>query len=72
MARKTETKRNLFAELMTGIDEMRAPTLTTLEWAHQPEKLNLSEAALMKIQETASASREPSARLRAAVTRHRR
>jgi len=49
-----------------------ASSVTALEWALKPEKLNLPAAALAKIQKTMVASKRPSARLRAAAKRHRR
>jgi uncharacterized protein (DUF1778 family) len=48
------------------------PTLTALEWALSPDKLELPDAALAKMQEMVDAPAEPSARLRAAAKRRRR
>lgn len=50
--------------------ELMTPTLAALEWSLKPAKLDLSEAALVKIQEAVNAPARPSARLRAAAKRH--
>jgi hypothetical protein len=49
--------------------EFVTPTLATLEWALQPQRLALPDAALAKIQELAGAAAKPSPRLRAAAKR---
>lgn len=52
--------------------EIATPTLSALEWALKPERLDLPPTALEKMHELASAPTEPSARLRAAAKRHRK
>lgn len=52
--------------------ELMTPTLTALEWALSPQKLELTDEALTKMQVMVSASAEPSGRLRSAAKRHRR
>ena len=52
--------------------ELMTPTLAVLEWALRPERLELSDAALTKMQELADAPAEPSPRLRAAAKRRGR
>jgi hypothetical protein len=49
--------------------ELVTPTLAALEWSLKPAKLELSEAALAKIQEVIKAPARPSERLRAAAKR---
>jgi hypothetical protein len=51
--------------------ELATPTLSALEWAQKPEKLDLSAAALTRAQKLADAAPAPSPRLRAAAKRHR-
>src|SRR6185369_2040571 len=52
--------------------EMVTPTLAALEWALQPEKLELPAEALAKMHELVEAAPQPSPRLRAAAKRHRK
>ena len=52
--------------------ELTTPTLTTLEWALSSKKLDLPEAALVKMQQLVDAPAKPSERLRAAAKRHGR
>src|SRR5688500_10094433 len=52
--------------------EIATPTLSALEWALRPEKLELSAEALAKLHALVEAAPEPSARLRAAAKRHRK
>jgi len=52
--------------------ELMTPTLTAIEWALKPDKLELPDAALAKMQEMVDAPAEPSARLRAAAKHRRR
>lgn len=47
--------------------ELATPALSALEWAQQPEKLNLEPAALEKIQGLVSNAPAPGGRLRAAA-----
>lgn len=51
--------------------ELVTPTLAALEWALKPAKLQLSEAALVKIHEMVNAPTRPNVRLRAAAKRQR-
>jgi len=55
-----------------AVCELMTPTLTAIEWALEPEKLELPDAALAKMREMVDAPAEPSARLRAAAKRRRR
>ena len=55
-----------------AVCELTTPTLTAIEWALQPDKLELSDAALAKMQELVDAPVEPGARLRTAARRRRR
>jgi hypothetical protein len=57
---------------LQAVCELMTPTLTALEWALSPDKLELPDAALAKVQELVDAPVEPSARLRAAAKRRRR
>ena len=50
--------------------EMATPTLSALEWALEPAKLELSPTALAKVKARLDAPAKPSARLRAAAKRH--
>jgi hypothetical protein len=52
--------------------ELATPTLSALEWALSPEKLELSAEALAKMHELAEAAPKPSPRLRVAAKRHGR
>lgn len=52
--------------------ELATPTLSALEWAMRPEKLNLPAKALVRMQELVDAPPKPGARLRAAAKRHSR
>jgi hypothetical protein len=52
--------------------EIATPTLAALEWAMQPEAIELPPEALAKMHELANAAPQPSSRLRAAAKRHRK
>jgi hypothetical protein len=52
--------------------EMATPTLSALEWALQPQPLELPPTALEKMRELSVAGSKPSARLKAAAKRHAR
>ena len=52
--------------------ELATPTLSAMEWAAKPAKVELSAKAMKKLQQIAAASPKPSSRLRAAAKRHRR
>lgn len=52
--------------------ELATPTLTALEWALRPERLELPDAALLKMKSLAESPPKPGARLRAAAKRLRR
>jgi hypothetical protein len=52
--------------------EIATPTLSALEWALSPERLELPASALEKMNKLVEAPPEPSPRLRAAAKRHRR
>ena len=52
--------------------ELATPTLSALEWAQRPEKLELPAEALAKMHELTVAAPAPSARLRRAAKRQRR
>jgi hypothetical protein len=52
--------------------ELATPTLTTIEWAMNPVRLNLSEDALLRMQELASNPPKPAARMKAAAARVKR
>jgi hypothetical protein len=51
--------------------EIATPTLTALEWAARPQKLDLAPAALAKVQAQLDRPRPPSARLASAAKRRR-
>lgn len=51
--------------------EIATPTLTALEWAARPQKLELPKAALAKIEDEIERPRAPSARLANAAKRRR-
>lgn len=50
--------------------ELVTPTLSALEWALKPQRLELPAAALEKMQTLMDASPEPGPRLKAAAKRH--
>lgn len=50
--------------------ELATPTLSALEWAVKPEKVELSAAAMAKVQALVDAPPAPGYRLRAAAKRH--
>ncbi len=50
--------------------ELATPTLSALEWALKPAKLDLPEKALAKMHALAEAAPAPGKRLRAAAKRH--
>jgi hypothetical protein len=52
--------------------ELATPTLSALEWAMRPEKVDLPAEALAQMQELVKAPPKPGARLRAAAKRHSR
>ena len=52
--------------------ELATPTLSALEWALSPQKLDLSVDALAKINALVEAAPRPGPRLRAAAKRHGR
>jgi hypothetical protein len=52
--------------------ELATPTLSALEWAMRPEKVDLPLKALARMQELVEAPPKPSGRLRAAAKRHAR
>ena len=52
--------------------ELATPTLSALEWAIKPSRLDLSAAAISKLQAHTETPARPSARLRAAARRHGR
>lgn len=52
--------------------ELATPTLSALEWAMRPEKVDLPAKAFARMQELVKASSKPGARLRAAAKRHSR
>lgn len=52
--------------------ELATPTLSALEWAQKPEKLELSAAAMAKVQALVEAAPAPGHRLRAAAKRHKK
>lgn len=52
--------------------EIATPTLAALEWALNPEKMELSSAALAKMQALIESPPAPSPRLRAAAKRRRK
>jgi hypothetical protein len=67
--------RRLFTQDPRGsqaLCELTTPTLTTLEWALASRELELSDAALTKMQEMVETPAKPGERLRAAAKRHRR
>jgi hypothetical protein len=51
--------------------EIATPTLTALEWAARPQKLDLSPSALAKVKEELDTPRRPSPRLTTAAKRRR-
>lgn len=55
-----------------AVCELTTPTLTALEWALSPKKLELSDGALAKMHEMTAAPHEPSMTLRRAAKRHRK
>jgi hypothetical protein len=57
---------------LQAVCELMTPTLTAIEWALRPDKLELPDAALAKMQEMVDAPAEPSARLRSAAKHRRR
>jgi hypothetical protein len=57
---------------LKAICELVTPTLAALEWALRPQALELSDAALAKIQKMVEAPAKPSARLRSAAKRHQK
>ena len=50
--------------------ELATPTLSALEWAMRPEKLDVPAKVLARMQGLVNAPPKPGARLRAAVKRH--
>lgn len=50
--------------------EIATPTLAALEWAQNPQKIELPPEALAKMQALTEAAPAPSTRLRAAAKRH--
>jgi hypothetical protein len=52
--------------------ELATPTLTAIEWAMNPVRLNLSEEALLRMQELVSNPPKPAARMKAAASRVKR
>lgn len=52
--------------------ELATPTLSALEWAMVPQKIQLSDKAMTKLNELATAAPKPSERLRTAAKRHPR
>lgn len=52
--------------------ELTTPTLTNLEWALSPARIELSEAALTKLQEQLDAPAKANERLSKAAKRHGR
>ncbi len=50
--------------------ELATPTLSALEWAMRPEKVDLPAKALVRMQELVEAPPKPGARLRSAAKRH--
>lgn len=52
--------------------ELATPTLSAMEWAAKPTKIELRASAMKKVQQLVSAPSKPSARLRTAAKRHRR
>lgn len=52
--------------------ELATPTLSAMEWAAKPAKVELSATAMKKVERVLSSSTKPNARLRAAAKRHRR
>lgn len=51
--------------------EIATPTLSALEWALRPERLNLPAHTLAKMHASADTAPRPNTRLRAAAKRHR-
>jgi hypothetical protein len=52
--------------------ELTTPTLTTLEWALASQRLELPDAALIKMQALVDEPAQPGERLREAAKRHRK
>lgn len=52
--------------------ELATPTLSALEWAQKPEKLELSATAVAKVQSLVDAAPAPGHRLRAAPKLHKK
>ena len=52
--------------------ELATPTLTAIEWAMNPVSLNLSEDALLRMQELVSDPPKPAARMKAAAAHVKR
>jgi len=52
--------------------ELSTPALSALEWALQPQTLQLPEHAVAKMQELMAQPAQPSTRLRAAAKRHKK
>lgn len=50
--------------------ELATPSLSALEWALKPEKLELSPGAVARMRELVEAAPQPGPRLRAAAKRH--
>lgn len=50
--------------------ELATPTLSALEWAQKPERLELSAAAIAKVKALAATAPAPGTRLRTAAKRH--
>ncbi len=50
--------------------ELATPTLSALEWAQKPEKLELSATAMATARKLVDAAPAPGSRLRAAAKRH--
>jgi len=53
------------------VQEVATPTLSALEWAANPQPLDLPPASLAKMMELVNAPPPPNERLRAAVKRYR-
>lgn len=52
--------------------EIATPTLSALEWAQKPERIELSPSALAKARYLVAESPPPEPRLKAAAKRHRK
>ncbi len=57
---------------LQAVCELMTPTRTALEWALSPDKLELPDSSLAKMQALADAPAKPRARLQAAAKRRRR